>query len=78
VDLLSLPDRRRVERCRRSGGGKAKRANRPTRLTNYQHNDIVVFMIPPFDHSTGYLPPGVHEAAWALVLTEFGTNAVRF
>lgn len=34
-------------------------------------------MILPFDSSTGYLPPGIHEAAWTLVLTEFGTNAHR-
>jgi len=34
-------------------------------------------MMPPIDPSTGYLPPGVHDAAWALVLTQFGSNAHR-
>jgi hypothetical protein len=29
------------------------------------------------DPSTGYLPPGVHDAAWALVLSQFGINAHR-
>jgi hypothetical protein len=46
-------------------------------LTNHRHNDIVVLMIPAIDPSTGYLPPGVHDAAWALVLSQFGINAHR-
>ncbi|HEY1980528.1 MAG TPA: hypothetical protein VGH13_10615 [Xanthobacteraceae bacterium] len=42
-----------------------------------QHNDIVVSMITAFDPSTGYLPPGVHDVAWAVVVSEFGSNAHR-
>jgi hypothetical protein len=46
-------------------------------LTNAQHNDIVVscFLIP--DSSTGYLPPGVHDASWCEVATRFSSNSHR-
>lgn len=34
-------------------------------------------MIPDFDSSTGYLPPGVHEARWAEVVRRLGQNQHR-
>jgi hypothetical protein len=46
-------------------------------LTGFQHNDIVVSMIPAIDPSTGYLPAGVHSAAWADIAPCFGGNSHR-
>lgn len=43
-------------------------------LISYQHNDIVVSMIPPSDEN---LPPGVHVATWAEVVDRFGTTPHR-
>ena len=34
-------------------------------------------MMPPTDHQTGYLPPGVHDADWDEVARRFGGNHVR-
>ena len=34
-------------------------------------------MIPPFEPSTGKLPPGEHEATWEEVVRRFGTNSGR-
>jgi hypothetical protein len=34
-------------------------------------------MIPPFDPTTGYLPPGEHPGTWQDVVTHFGWNAPR-
>lgn len=34
-------------------------------------------MIPPIDSTTGYLPPGIHEADWREVASRFGGNEVR-
>ena len=34
-------------------------------------------MIPDFDPVTGYLPPGVHPAAWPEIRPTFGTNLHR-
>ena len=34
-------------------------------------------MIPPFEHSTGNLPPGVHEAAWGEILVRYGYTPRR-
>jgi hypothetical protein len=34
-------------------------------------------MIPPLDPLTGYLPPGVHSASWAEVLSRFASNSHR-
>ena len=45
-------------------------------LTNYEHNDIVVLMLPDFDQD-GNLPPGIHVATWAEVVARFGANARR-
>ena len=33
--------------------------------------------MPPFDPSTGYLPPGLHVATWAEVVNYFGWNVRR-
>jgi len=42
-----------------------------------QRNDIVVSMIPALDPQTGYLPVGVHDAAWAEVAPRFAGNGHR-
>jgi hypothetical protein len=34
-------------------------------------------MIPPFDSSTGLLPPGVHEATWEELVARFGRTPHR-
>jgi Family of unknown function (DUF6932) len=34
-------------------------------------------MIPSLDPSTGYLPPGVHNAPWVEIEPVFGTNSHR-
>ena len=34
-------------------------------------------MLPDFDPLTGYLPPGVHPAAWDEMRPKFGTNTHR-
>lgn len=34
-------------------------------------------MLPTPDPSTGYLPPGVHEAPWAEIAARFGANGHR-
>ena len=34
-------------------------------------------MLPGFDPLTGYLPPGVHPAAWNEIRPRFGTNMYR-
>ena len=34
-------------------------------------------MIPPFDPATGALPPGIHEASWAEIVSRFGYNPDR-
>lgn len=34
-------------------------------------------MLPGFDPLTGYLPPGVHRAAWSEITPKFGTNMHR-
>lgn len=34
-------------------------------------------MIPPLDPATGYLPPGVHNVAWAELPPQFGVNSHR-
>lgn len=34
-------------------------------------------MIPSADPSTGYLPPGVHDALWAELVARFSTNDHR-
>ena len=46
-------------------------------LRPHQHNDIVVSMIPALDIQTGYLPVGVHDAAWAEVAPRFAGNGHR-
>lgn len=46
-------------------------------LTAHQHNNIVVFMMLQFDPNTGYLPPGVHAAAWCDVQFRFAENSHR-
>jgi hypothetical protein len=34
-------------------------------------------MIPAVDQTTGYLPPGVHDAPWPEIPPAFGTNSHR-
>lgn len=34
-------------------------------------------MIPPIDPSTGYLPPGLHDASWADLAPRFAANSHR-
>ena len=34
-------------------------------------------MLPAFDPSTSYLPPGVHQASWCETTARFGTNSHR-
>jgi hypothetical protein len=34
-------------------------------------------VIPPFDNSFGYLPPGIHDVAWGEFVDRFGFNAHR-
>jgi hypothetical protein len=46
-------------------------------LTRYQHNNIVVLMLPALDLSTGYLPPGIHPSTWAEVAPRFAINSHR-
>ncbi|MHC2663259.1 DUF6932 family protein [Bradyrhizobium diazoefficiens] len=36
-----------------------------------------VVMLPAFDESTGYLPPGEHSASWAELCERFGWNEHR-
>jgi hypothetical protein len=45
-------------------------------LTIIKHNDIIVFMILPFD-TTGNLPPGVHAATWQEFVSRFGKTPHR-
>jgi hypothetical protein len=45
-------------------------------LTSFQHNDIIVFVIPSFE-SNGHLPPGVHPATWQEFVQRFGTTPHR-
>lgn len=57
----------------------ATRAKTPY-LTNAQHNDIVVLMIPEFiDIGAAWkvLPPGVHDASLEEVRERFATNETR-
>lgn len=42
----------------------------------HQHNNIFVLMLPQIN-SHGYLPPGVHQAPWAEVVSRFGLNSHR-
>lgn len=44
--------------------------------TGGQDNNIIVSMIPPYDHR-GNLPPGVHESAWEELENRFGWNSHR-
>ena len=46
------------------------------KLTNHQHNYIVVLMIPEFVEN-GNLPPGTYGATWQEVVNRFGGNAHR-
>lgn len=46
-------------------------------LRLHRHNDIVVSVIPPFDHRTGNLPPGVHRASWEEVVERYATTTHR-
>ena len=34
-------------------------------------------MLPEIDLQTGYLPPGIHEAAWDVIAAHFGANEHR-
>ena len=34
-------------------------------------------MLPQINHTTGYLPPGVHQAPWTEVVARFGLNGHR-
>lgn len=34
-------------------------------------------MIPPFDQTSGYLPPGIHSASWEEFNQRFGTSERR-
>ena len=34
-------------------------------------------MLPEIDPQTGYLPPGVHDAAWPVMADRFGVNGHR-
>lgn len=34
-------------------------------------------MLPGTDPSTGYLPPGVHDAPWGMIATRFSSNSHR-
>lgn len=34
-------------------------------------------MIPPFISSTGYLPPGIHDATWGELVARYGINPYR-
>ena len=43
----------------------------------FEHNVIVVFMIPSLDSKTGFLPPGIHRAKWHDVVGYFGGNSHR-
>jgi hypothetical protein len=46
-------------------------------LTQLRHNYIVVFMVPPLDPQTGYLPPGVHQTPWPDIPAVFAKNSHR-
>ena len=43
----------------------------------FQHNNIIVSMLPQINPHTGYLPPGVHQALWTEVVSQFGLNSHR-
>jgi len=45
-------------------------------LDKGEHNDYVVFMLPPFT-ATGSLPPGVHNASWDEFEKRFGGSPRR-
>ena len=45
-------------------------------MTNCQHNDKIVLMIPDFDID-GLLPPGIHWASWQEFYDRFGINDHR-
>jgi hypothetical protein len=45
-------------------------------LTLFQHNDIVVLMIPAFQPD-GNLPPGIHWLEWTEMEARFGQTAYR-
>ena len=45
-------------------------------MTRWQHNDIVVSMIPDFEND-GLLPHGIHWATWQEISDRFGTNDHR-
>lgn len=45
-------------------------------LTPFQHNDIVVLMIPAFQPD-GNLPPGIHWLEWTELEARFGQTAYR-
>lgn len=34
-------------------------------------------MIPPFGKTSGYLPPGIHDASWSEFADRFGVNPFR-
>ena len=42
----------------------------------YQHNNIIVLMVPAFDNN-GNLPPGVHNMEWGPFVARFGGNSHR-
>lgn len=46
-------------------------------LTRHQHKNTVVFMLPPIDQTTGYLPVGIHDAGWAEVFAALAFNSHR-
>ncbi len=45
-------------------------------MDKHEHNDYVVFVLPPF-MSNGYLPPGVHSASWDEVESRLGGTTRR-
>ena len=50
---------------------------KPPGLTQAEHNNNVLFVIPQTDTNTGYLPPGVHTANWCEVVDCFAGNSHR-
>ena len=48
-----------------------------TGLIRVRHNDNVGLMIPQYEPTTGYLPPGVHDAGWPEVVSCFSGNRHR-
>lgn len=50
---------------------------KPPGLTQAEHNNNVLFVIPQTDTNTGYLPPGVHTANWCEVVDCFAGNRHR-